>query len=262
MNENLNIERVHVNGFNVAYARVGKGEKVAVVCQGWATNFEMYEIVANAISDDYEVILFDFPGFGKTPEPEESWSVDEYASFFIDFLRALNVEEVTLIGHSYGGRVIIEVASNDAFKERVQQIVLIDSAGVMPQRSNFAKFKTATFKAWKKVVTFPAIHSLFPEVIDYWISKKGSEDYRNATPVMKGALVKAVNYNQKHLMASIDAPTLLIWGENDGATPVSDGKIMEEEFQDASLVVMKGVGHFSYAEDPQEFVTILRAFLC
>ena len=79
---------------------------------------------------------------------------------------------------------------------------------------------------------------------------------------MKGALVKAVNYDQKHLMAAIDAPTLLIWGENDGATPVSDGKIMEEEFQDASLVVMKGVGHFSYAEDPQKFVTILRAFLC
>lgn len=262
MNGDLNIKRAEVNGFDVAYSCVGEGEKVAVICQGWATNFEMYELVANAISDEYKVILFDFPGFGKTAEPEESWSVEQYASFFIDFLHALNVEEVTLIGHSYGGRVIIEVASNELFKTFVKKIVLIDSAGVMPQRSAGANFKTKVFKIWKKFVTLPAVHSLFPEVIDYWISKQGSEDYRNATPVMKSALVKAVNYDQQHLMAAIDAPTLLIWGENDDATPVSDGKIMEEEFQDASLVVMKGVGHFSYAEDPQKFVPILRAFLC
>ena len=262
MNEHLNIERIEVDGFEVAYAIVGEGEKTAVVCQGWGTNFQMYEIVANAISSEYKVILFDFPGFGKTAEPEESWSVEQYAAFFVDFLRALEVEEVTLIGHSYGGRVIIEVASSDDFKENVKNIVLIDSAGVMPQRSSFVKFKTTTFKAWKKVVTFPAIHSLFPEVIDYWVSKQGSEDYRNASPVMKGALVKAVNYDQQHLMGEITAPTLLVWGEDDDATPVADGKIMEEKFQDASLVVMNGVGHFSFAEDPKIFVSILRAFLC
>ena len=262
MNGNLNIERAEVNGFDVAYTILGEGEKTAVVCQGWGTNFEMYEVVANAISDEYRVILFDFPGFGKTKEPEESWSVEQYASFFLDFLHALDVEEVTLIGHSYGGRVIIEVASNELFKPNVEKIVLVDSAGVMPQRSSSANAKTKAFKAWKKFITLPAIHALFPEVIDFWISKQGSEDYRNASPVMKGALVKAVNYDQQHLMAAIAAPTLLIWGENDDATPVSDGKAMEEKFQDASLVVMPGCGHFSYADDPKKFVSILRAFLC
>lgn len=262
MNGNLNIERLRVDGFDVAYTIIGEGEKTAVVCQGWTTNLEMYEVVADAISDDYKVVLFDFPGFGKTPEPKESWSVAEYASFFIDFLRALGIEEVALIGHSYGGRVIIEVASNETLKAYVKKIVLIDSAGVMPNRSGRANFKTKAFKVWKKFITLPAIHFLFPEVIDYWISKQGSEDYRNASPVMKGALVKAVNYDQQHLMANICAPTLLIWGENDDATPVRDGKIMEDNFQDASLVVMKGVGHFSYAEDPVKFVAILRAFLC
>ena len=262
MNGNLNIERVSVNGFDVAYTTLGEGEKTVVVCQGWGTNFEMYQVVANAISDEYKVILFDFPGFGKTKEPEDSWSVADYASFFVDFLQVLGVEKVTLIGHSYGGRVIIEVASDEGFKNRVEKIVLIDSAGVMPVRSAAANFKTKLFKTWKKFITLPAVHSLFPEVIDYWISKQGSEDYKNASPVMKSALVKAVNYDQQHLMGNIAAPTLLVWGEHDEATPVSDGKIMEEKFQDASLVVMQGCGHFSYADDPKIFVSILRAFLC
>lgn len=262
MNEDLNIKRMQVDGFDVAYTILGEGKKTAVVCQGWATNFEMYEIIANAISDEYKVVLFDFPGFGKTEEPKTSWSVGEYASFFVEFLSALNIEDVTLIGHSYGGRVIIEIASNEQLKTFVKKIVLIDSAGVMPKRSAVAKFKTKVFKVWKKFITLPPVHSLFPEVIDYWISKQGSEDYRNASPVMKGALVKAVNYDQQHLMAGIDAPTLLIWGENDDATPVSDGKIMEQKFQDASLVCIQGCGHFSYAEAPVKFVPILRAFLC
>lgn len=262
MKQSTNIKRIEVDGFNVAYTQIGEGENVAVVCQGWGTNFEMYEVVANAISSDFSVILFDFPGFGKTREPEKPWSVQEYASFFIDFLHALNVEEVTLIGHSFGGRVIIEVASNELFKTFVKKIVLIDSAGVMPKRSGGTNIKTKAFKAWRKFITTRAIHSMFPDVIDYWISKQGSEDYRNATPVMKGVLVKAVNYDQQHLMPSIEAPTLLIWGEKDDATPLSDGKVMEEKFADASLVVMEGLGHFSYAEDPAKFSAIIRAFLC
>ena len=262
MKRNYDIKRIEVDGFDVAYATFGESEKVAVVAQGWATNFEMYQLIANAISDEYKVILFDFPGFGKTREPDQSWSVEQYAAFFVNFLHALKIKDVTFIGHSYGGRVIIEVASNELFKTYVQKIVLIDSAGVMPKRTTGGNFKTKCFKAWKKVITTQPIHSLFPEVIDYWISKQGSEDYRNATPVMKGALVKAVNYDQQHLMPSIEAPTLLIWGRNDDATPVEDGEVMEQKFQDASLVVMEGCGHFSYAEDPNKFSSILRAFMC
>lgn len=262
MRNRTDIKRIEVNGFNVAYASFGESPNVAVVCQGWGTSFEMYEIVARAIESDYSVILFDFPGFGKTPEPETSWNVQQYATFFIDFLHSLHLNEVTLIGHSYGGRVIIEVASNEQFKTCIKKIVLIDSAGVMPKRTIISKFKTKVFRSWKRLITLKAIHSLFPDVIDYWISKQGSEDYKSASPVMKGTLVKAVNYDQQHKMAAIEAPTLLVWGELDDATPVNDGKIMEEKFADASLVVMEGLGHFSYAEDPSKFTSIIRAFLC
>lgn len=262
MKQRFDIKRIDVDGIDVAYTAIGSGDKLAVVCQGWGTSFGVYEIIANAITDEYTTILFDFPGFGNTKEPNESWDVSQYSSFFVDFLEALDIKKATLIGHSYGGRVILEIASNDAYKHLIQKIVLIDSAGIMPERSSQSQFKVRWFKAFKRFVTWAPVHALFPDVIDYWISKQGSEDYRNASDVMKGALVKAVNYDQQHLMHKIDAETLLVWGDADDATPLHDGEIMEKKIKNSSLVVFEGCGHFSYAEQPQRFALVLHSFLC
>lgn len=276
MKQSFDIKRTEIDGIEVAWAAVGEGQKLAFMCQGWGTNFKMYKIVADAIGDEYTTILFDFPGFGMTQEPPESWDVPQYTAFFSKFAAAIeeqfSAESVTLIGHSFGGRVIIEYASKTSvLKEsegrlegpsRVDNIVLIDSAGVMPDRSGSQTTRVKLYKIGKKILTNKFVHSLFPEVIDDWMSRQGSEDYRNATPVMKTVLVKAVNYDQQHLMPSISTPTLLIWGENDDATPLHDAQVMEQKFQDAGLVVIPGTGHFSYAENPVMFTNAIRAFLC
>ena len=78
---------------------------------------------------------------------------------------------------------------------------------------------------------------------------------------MKQVLVKAVNYDQTDLLCNIDVPTLLIWGENDDATPLEDGKIMEEKIAGAGLVVIKDCGHYSFIEKQAQFNSVLRSFL-
>ena len=261
MKQIFDINRVCIDGIDVAYCQFGEGAEQVVIAQGWGTNFKMYKIMADALSDSCTVTLFDFPGFGMTPEPETGWSVERYSLFFVNFLEALSIRECVLIGHSFGGRVVIETAASDLCMSRIKKIVLVDSAGVMPERSAKSKLKTKCFKGWKKVVTTPAIHGLFPEVIDDWLSRQGSEDYRNASPLMKQVLVKAVNYDQKYQFSEIKQPVLLIWGENDDATPLTDAKIMESEFERAKLVVIEGAGHFSYAENPYAFRSAVREFL-
>lgn len=261
MKQTFDIKRVNVDGIDVAYCQFGSGSEQVVIAQGWGTNFKMYKIMADAISDLCTVTLFDFPGFGMTKEADTAWSVERYSLFLINFLKALSISECVLIGHSFGGRVVIETAASDLCISMIKKIVLVDSAGVMPQRSPKSKFKTNAFKFWKKVITTPAIHALFPEVIDDWLSRQGSEDYRNATPLMKQVLVKAVNYDQQHQFSKVKQPVLLIWGEDDDATPLSDAKIMEKEFVDAGLVIIKDAGHFSYAQDPKTFSLALRSFL-
>jgi pimeloyl-ACP methyl ester carboxylesterase len=102
---------------------------------------------------------------------------------------------------------------------------------------------------------------MFPEVIDYWMSQQGSEDYRNSSPMMKKCLVMAVNEDQKEELPLIKQDTLLIWGDLDDATPIGDAKIMEEKIPEAALVVLEGTGHYSFLEKPQQFRGVIRSYL-
>lgn len=261
MNQIFDIKRVLVDDIDVAYCQFGGGKQNVVICQGWGTDFKMYKIMADAISDKCTVTLFDFPGFGMTREPINPWTVGDYSQFLLHFLSALSIDKCSLVGHSFGGRVAIETAASSPSSLVVEKLVLVDSAGVMPKRGVKSNVRVKFFKAWRKFITSPFIYPLFPEVIDDWIDRQGSEDYRAASKIMKQVLVKAVNYDQCHLFPLVEQPVLLIWGENDDATPLDDAHIMEKGFKDAGLVVIKGAGHFSYAENPSLFSEVLRSFL-
>ena len=258
---------INIDGLNINYKITGpKGNrKTAVVLQGWGTDLSMYDSVAAAINDRYRVVQLDLPGFGASDEPSEAWSVDDYCAFFCRFMEELKIKRATLIGHSYGGRMIIKMAARSVsdlgLPFVISKIMLIDSAGVMPERSSVQNFKVKRYKALKKFLTSKPIHSLFPEVIDYWLSKQGSEDYRKASPVMRASLVKAVNEDLKQQMPDVKQETLIVWGENDIDTPLSDARIMEELMPNAALVVMEGAGHYSFLEQPALFRSIIRSFL-
>ena len=92
-------------------------------------------------------------------------------------------------------------------------------------------------------------------------NKYGSADYRKASPLMKQILVKTVNEDLTELLQNIDRPTLLIWGDLDTATPLSDAKLMEEKIPDAGLVVLKNTGHYSFLEDFYTFSRVIDVFL-
>ena len=254
---------IDINGLEITYKITGPedADQTAVVLQGWGTDLTVYDSVASAINDSFRVVQFDLPGFGSSEEPPEAWNVEAYCSFFCDFMAALGIKSTALIGHSYGGRMIINMAAKEDLPFEITKIVLIDSAGVMPVRSAGQNFKVKRYKAMRNFLMSRPVHSLFPEVIDYWMSKQGSEDYRNASPLMKKCLVMAVNEDFQDRMPLVEQETLLIWGDLDVDTPISDARIMEEKMPNAALVVLEGTDHFSFLYKPAEFRRILRAFL-
>ena len=101
---------------------------------------------------------------------------------------------------------------------------------------------------------------LWPEALEKLRVKFGSADYAAATPLMRQCLVKAINEDLTHLLPGIKAPTLLIWGENDTATPLADGKLMEKSIPDAGLAVIPGVGHYCFLENPWLFKRIIASY--
>lgn len=253
----MNIE---VDGYNICYKITGEGDKTVVILQGWGTDLGVYDSVAAAISGKYRVVQFDFPGFGGSDEPREAWNVDAYADFFCKLMQALDIREAALIGHSYGGRVIIKLAARDSLPFAISNIVLIDSAGIVPEKSFAQKLKIRRYKLLKRFLNLKVIYFLFPELIDDWRSRQGSADYRNATPMMRKCLVMAVNEDLRHLLPKIQQDTLLIWGDKDTATPIGDARLMDQLIPNSGLAVLEGTGHFSFLEQPAVFRNIMRAY--
>jgi len=256
---------INIDGYDINYKITGpdgsEDAPVLVVLQGWGTELGMYDSVAAAANDRYRVVQFDLPGFGASDEPREAWNVDAYADFFCSFMEALGIEKAVLLGHSYGGRVIIKLAARDSLPFKIEKIILVDSAGVMPERSASQKFRVRMYKIKRTFLTSRPVHAMFPEVIDYWMSKQGSEDYRNASPMMKKCLVMAVNEDLQHLMPSVKQEVLLVWGDLDMDTPISDAYKMEALMPNAGLAVLEGTDHFSFLYKPVEFMNIMRTFL-
>ncbi len=252
--------KIQVDGLNIRYKEYGSGDKTAVILEGWGTSIEIYDSIAKAICDNYKVVVFDLPGFGESDEPLSPWGVSEYSAFCLKFFEKIGIKQATLIGHSYGGRIIIYLSSNKV-DFNIEKIVLIDSAGIMPKRSAKQKFKIKLYKIKKKLFHLPFIYFFFSYMIDIWMHNQGSEDYKNASDMMKKCLVKSVNHDLTDKLQYIEPETLLIWGDKDDATPLNDAKIMESKIKKASLAVIEGTGHFSFLEKPLVFKKIIRAFL-
>ncbi len=253
----MNIE---VDGYNICCKITGSGKETVILLQGWGTDLGVYDSVADILCEKYRVVQFDFPGFGGSDEPREAWNVDAYADFFCRFVERLGIEEAVLVGHSYGGRVIIKLAAREKLPFAITRIVLIDSAGVLPVRTFRQKLSVKKYKFLKKLFQIKFVYALFPELIDDWRSRQGSADYRNASPIMRQCMVMAVNEDLTGLLPSIRQETLLIWGEKDTAAPMRDARIMEEKIPDCGLAVISGAGHYCFLEQPVVFRNIMRSY--
>ncbi|MBP3337664.1 MAG: alpha/beta hydrolase [Clostridia bacterium] len=250
-----------IDGIKINYDIRGEGAPVLLL-HGWGANITLFDGLMNLISKKYKAIALDMPGFGKSCEPTEPWCVDDYVDFvlkFIDFLG--NTDDLILLGHSFGGRVIIKMMSRVNLAFNVSKIILTGSAGIKPKKSFKQKSKLLAYKMTKSVLNSAPVKKAFPNALETLRKKNGSADYNSATPTMRATLVKVVNEDLTHLLEKIEAPTLLIWGKNDTATPLSDGELMEKTIKDAGLVKIDNAGHYAFLEQPYIFHKVIASFL-
>lgn len=252
--------KTNINGLNINCIEKGEGENVLII-PGWGTNYNVYKNMVENISTYAKVFYFDMPGFGESEEPKESWNLDKFVDLVKKFIKINNMDNVTLIGHSNGGRIIIKMISEGNLDFKVKRVILIGSAGIVHKKTGKQKMKLSIVKFGKKVLSFSIIKKIFPNAIENLKKKMGSEDYRNATPVMRDTLVKLVNEDLRDCLPKINVPTLLLWGENDTETPLEDAKIMEKEIPDAGLVTFKNCSHYVFLERPVQINNIINNFI-
>lgn len=247
---------VNIDGTDINYEVSGEGKDVLVL-HGWGANIPAVTPIVNSLFGKMRVWAIDFPGFGKSAMPPENWDIYNYADLVKKFAEKMEIKNPVLIGHSFGGRVCIILAGKKMLD--INKIVLVDAAGVKPKHGMGYYVKVYTYKAAKKVASF--VGKFSKETEENIKSLFGSADYKNANPVMRNIMVRVVNEDLQYLMPQIDRPTLLVYGSDDDATPVSDAKIMEKLIPDSGLVVLEGAGHFSYIDKAPQFGAVLRKFL-
>lgn len=248
---------ININGMRLHYVDTGPKEAPSVVLMhGWGCNSSTVRFIADILDSGMRVVNVDLPGHGKSEEPTEVWGIEQFTNLIEELIKKLELNKPALIGHSFGGRIAILLSS----RNDVGKVLLVDSAGIKPRRKFSYYRKVYTFKVMKKVA-----HLLFNEekakaIIERWRNKKGSADYRNASPMMRAVMSRCVNEDLKHVMSLIKSPVLLVWGNEDTATPLSDAKTMEKLIPDAGLVSFPGCGHYSFLDNPTGFKAVTKEF--
>lgn len=251
---------INLNGINVNYIIQGENKKNEVILlHGWGASIDAFLPVYKYLSKDYKVYVIDMPGFGKSEEPPKNYFVLDYAKVILEFIKRLEIKNPTLIGHSFGGRVIMKLVGELGFTPK--NIVLVDSAGVKPRRKPSYYFKVYSYKLAKNTVKLLFNKEKAEKIINDMRKKHGSTDYKNASDTMRSVFINVVNEDLRYTLKNIKVPTLIIWGEKDLDTPLKDAKIIESLVPDSGLVVLKGAGHYSYLDNLNEFLIIIDNFL-
>lgn len=249
-----------IDGLKLNYEIEGEGQ-VLLMLHGWGSNLQAFQCLVPALTEKYKVVRLDFPGFGKSSPVPRVFGVDDYVDITVKFIQQLGLSKLSLAGHSFGGRVIIKLNSRKNLPFAIEKNILIDSAGILPQKTLKKTVRQKVFKLGKRFLSLPPMKAAFPDALDKFRAHFGSADYNAATGFLRDTMVKVINEDLQPYLAEIQRPTLLIWGDQDTATPMRDAHIMEKEIPDAGLVVVKNAGHFSFLKDPYLVIAVIQSFL-
>lgn len=247
-----------INGKKVNYEVKGSGKNV-VLLPGWLCDHRALAPIAEHLKKDFRVYSIDVIGFGKSELPDEPMNTDDYGDWLKKLLEELKIDNPILIGHSHGGRMTINYAGRNLGK--INKIVLIDAAGIIPKRSKKYYIRVYTYKFLKNMYKILPKTKMFENMKERSMGKFGSSDYKNSPGVLKKTMSNILNEDLKSIMPNIKAPTLLIWGDQDTDTPIEQGRTMEELIPGSGLVEIKGAGHYSYLNAPQIVYAVLDEFL-
>lgn len=225
-----------------------------IMMHGWGCEHGTLNLFERVGREAHEVFNLDLPGFGKSDDPPVPWGDEEYTAMLESFVEKLGIEKPIVLGHSFGGRIAIKFASRNP----VEKLILVDAAGIK-RKSLKKSISLACYKFARKSLPMILGHKTADPIIDKYRKKRSSADYSNSSPMMRKVMTLLRDIRRD--MPLITAPTLLLWGEADTATPMKDAHLMNRLIKDSTLVSFPGAGHYSFIDNPFQSAAVLRRFI-
>lgn len=252
---------VNIDNYNINYeiSKESTSDFDCIIIHGWGTDLYSMRLTTSILAKKYNTYTIDLPGFGKSDKLDKSFTVNDYANIVIHFIEKMGIKNVCLVGHSYGGRIIIKINNKKNLPFDIKQNVFIDAAGIKHKPKKRAK--TYIFKLLKIIyMNLPISKEEKEKKLNELKTKFGSTDYRNATALMRDTLVKSVNEDLSEEIKNINRKTLIIWGEEDTDTPLEDALYMKKNISESTLKIIEKAGHFSFLDNPFEYENIIKEY--
>lgn len=249
--------QIIVDGLLTEYDAFGDAASpTLLVLHGWADSSVSWRKFAYLLGKDYQVIVPNLPGFGGSQAPQDAWGLEDYALFIGNFCTKLHVNPATIIAHSNGGAIAIYGLANGIFE--TGQLVLLASAGIRTNgrgRKRLIRLLTKTGKVLTRplpVVTQQKLRNKLYRTIgsDLLVAAHMQETFK-----------RVVAQDVQNEAVRIAVPTLLIYGDQDTATPLVFGQQLHALIPASSLEIITGVDHFIHIKATERVVVLIHEFL-
>jgi pimeloyl-ACP methyl ester carboxylesterase len=262
--QNPALKEVLIFGQPIKYLEAGTGPTVILLHGlGGSTQNWMYNI--GPLSQQYRVIVLDQIGFGRSARPAINYRVRTYVDFLEQFYQTLNIERATLVGNSMGGWIAAIFATS--FPEKVDRLVLADATGYAPppgfDYKSLYGLNPSTREGMKLMVGKVFFNKAFTTdaMINQFMAQRMTAGDGYTINSLIESVIRGEDFLESKQLQQIKAPTLIVWGREDGLTLLAEGERLKKDIPNSKLVVFDQCGHFPQIEKAAEFNAAVLEFL-
>ncbi len=274
------MERITLHGNELCFVDVGAGAPIVFV-HGLMGSSSTWTAHIDRLSTDHRVIAPDLFGHGESAKPPGDYSLSAHAASLRDLFDALGIVDATLVGHSLGGGIALQMAY--LFPDRVNALVLVSSGGL--GREVNPLLRAATLPGSELVLPLIAsrwVHGVGDTALNIWskvglppISPSSDEAWRTLQSLADADTRRAflatsrsvidvfgqtVNA-QNRLSSFASQPSMLVWGERDRMIPASHVETARRELPATRVEIFARSGHFPHLDEPDRFAMVLADFM-
>lgn len=225
------------------------GKSRIYILHGWTYSLDKWQpFISELKNKNLSPLLLKIPGL--TEKISRPWNMNDYVSW-LDKKLEKEKDKIILLGHSNGGR--IAMAFSIKYPNKVDNLILIDSAGIY-HNEPYIKYKRRIFGIIAKIGRKLTKAKIAKDIL---YSLIGEGDYKEAPQDLKKTMVNLLEFEKTFRPEAISVPTLIIWGEKDRITPVSDGKILNNKIVNSKLYIVNDARHSPQFTHPKKITEII-----
>jgi len=274
------MKRTTLHGHELSYSDNGDGRTVLLV-HGLMSSSQTWSGQVDRLATRHRVIAPDLFGHGESAKPPGDYSLGAHAASLRDLLDAIGVSSATLVGHSLGGGIALQMAY--LFPDRVDAIVLVSSGGLGRELNPL--LRAATLPGSELVLPVLSsgwVHSIGDTALRLWgkaglpqVSPSTDEAWQGLSSLADGDTRRAFLATsrsvidvrgqtvsaQNRLSGIASRPTMLIWGERDRIVPSAHVEAARQELPATRVEMFARSGHFPHLDEPDKFAAVLDEFM-